>query len=82
MKKMLLKFSNSLLSREQTKGIKGGDYPSSGGGGATGTPSIVTCYKWAWGTQTVSVTSCSDYYQVSNACNYLPEGGWYSIGCQ
>jgi hypothetical protein len=35
MKKMLLKLSDSLLSREQMKGIKGGDYGGGGSGGGT-----------------------------------------------
>jgi hypothetical protein len=60
MKKMFLKLSDSLLSREQMKVVKGGGY----GGGV-----LVQCwYKNLYPAQrTASASGCS-YYQIRSAC--------------
>jgi hypothetical protein len=67
MKKLFLKLSDSLLSREETKGIKGGGpYPPNGGGGGGTTLNV-----WCWsnnGSKAFQSYTCPSYSTAEFLC--------------
>jgi hypothetical protein len=75
MKKFLLKFSDSLLSKEEIRSVKGG-YDGGGGGTGGGYPPavhyLIYCANPYGGpSSTISGTSygsCPDFYTANNWC--------------
>jgi hypothetical protein len=80
MKKMLLKFSDSLLSREQTKVIKGGydNIDGTSGGNGSGIPGgYATFRNNSGGWLTIGVPSCS----ASNITSVGLPPDYYFVFC-
>jgi natural product precursor len=87
MKKIISSFANSLLSREQMKSVKGGDfYCQCAGGNPVANPNNQDCLYVCTGTTPGAVNSLNNYYMVipgtpctSYTTQYLGNaiiGGW------
>ncbi len=71
MKNKLLKLADSLLSKEEMKSLKGGDYPpgGGGGGGGGGYSHYAYCYSgYSGNSMNIGVSSCSDLTWAYQQC--------------
>jgi hypothetical protein len=77
MKKFLLKFSDSLLSKEEIRSVKGG-YDGGGGGGGGGGPYNPTytlwCYRNNQSLGPITGSGCPSFNQANSICGWVYPG--------